>query len=183
MDKHYWKDAYKDQWEAASKKEEAVKKLIENETGLEVQIVGLGAGTSGFIAGNATDNNLEKGDADLYITQTDSYVEVTGPNIPMQLEAPLWFRPDKFQNTEKKLLAGKGKLHFVVHVLDQRGTGNKVIRVINLNEYFFKKLKTGSYPTVYPRIRGRQETYIEIPYNSDVILSFGEFIELLKALG
>lgn len=182
MDKHYWKEAYKDSWSAASKKEEAIKLLIEKETGYSVKIVGLGAGTDGYITGNASDNNMNKGDADLYISEIETYIEVTGPNIPMALELPLWFRPDKFANTAQKLSKGVGRKHFVIHVLDEKATGKKIIRVIDLNQTFFKRLNEKAFKTVYPRIRGRQETYIEILYNDGSIISFDEFIELLKAL-
>ncbi len=89
MDKHYWKDAYKDYWEKASKKEEYIKKIIEDETGFTVHEVGLGAGSIEFISGSAKDNNLKKGDADLYVDEPEAFIEVTGPNIPLSFHQPL----------------------------------------------------------------------------------------------
>lgn len=182
MDKNYWKEAYSHLWSKASQKEEAIKGMIEHETGMQVEIVGLGAGSDKFIAGSASDNKMQKGDADLYIPKLDCYIEVTGPNIPMKIEMPLWFRPDKLKNTETKLRDRVDSLHFVVHVLDEKGTQNKVIRVINLNVDFFSKHSKGQFKDVRPFIRGREERYTEIPFNSEVILQWDEFIALLKSL-
>lgn len=180
MDKHYWKDAYKEFWEVSSKKEVFVKNLIEKETEFKVHEIGLGAGSYAFITGSAKDNNVEKGDADLYVEKVDAFVEVTGPNIPMPLEATLWFRPDKLNNTYKKLTGGKGRLHLLIHIQDVKGTSEKLIRGINLDKDFFERAKAGEFNTVYPRIRGREEKYTEIKASDKSILNFDEIIDLLK---
>src|SRR4051812_17661211 len=109
MDKNYWKDAYKHLWSTASAKEEFIKKLIEQESGLKVELSGMGAGSSEYIDGTAKDNKYEKGDADLYIREIDAYIEVTGPNIKMEIQRPLWIRPDKIANTSNKIKKGRGK--------------------------------------------------------------------------
>ena len=180
MDKHFWKDAYKEFWEISSQKEIFIKNLIEKETELKVHEIGLGAGSDAFITGNAKDNNFEKGDADLYVEGVEAFIEVTGPNIPMPPEATLWFRPDKLNNTYKKLNNGKGKLHILVHIQEVRGSSEKLIRGINLNSDFFARAKAGAFQTITKNIRGRDERYVEIVSTDKSIISIGEIIDLLK---
>lgn len=180
MDKHYWKDAYKDFWEIAASKEKKIKNIIEDETGYEVLEIGLGAGSSDFIEGDAKDNKLTKGDADLYVTDKECYIEVTGPNIKMDFDKPLWVRPDKLKNAYNKLKNNEGKLHVIVHVLVQKNN-ETVIRVIVLDNVFFDHLiNKKSFKKVTPYIRGRSETYIELPPEHETIISLEDFIKRLK---
>jgi hypothetical protein len=182
MDKHYWKNAYKDFWEIAASKEKKIKSIIEKETGYEVIEVGLGAGSAEFVKGDAKDNKLTKGDADLYVKEKECYIEVTGPNIKMDFEKPLWVRPDKLKNAYNKLNNGEGKLHVIVHVLVQRDN-ETVIRVIVLDKLFFDHLITKiSFKKVYPYIRGREETYYELPPAHETIISLTDFIQRLKEI-
>lgn len=182
MDKHYWKNAYEDFWEIAASKEKKIKKIIESETGYEVVEIGLGAGSTEFISGNANDNKLTKGDADLYVTEKECYVEVTGPNIKMDFEKPLWVRPDKLKNAYSKLEKGEGKLHVIAHVLIQRND-ETVIRVIVLDKLFFEHLITKkSFKKVHPFIRGREETYYELPPEHETIISLKDFTQKLKEI-
>jgi hypothetical protein len=163
MDKHYWKNAYKDFWEVAASKENKIKNIIENETGFKVLEIGLGAGSTEFVSGNASDNKLTKGDADLYVNEKECFVEVTGPNIKMDFNRPLWVRPDKLRNAYNKIQKGEGKLHVIVHVLIQLIT---------------KK----SFNKVTPFIRGREETYYELPPEHETIISLEDFISKLKEI-
>ena len=182
MDKHYWKNAYKDFWEAAASKENKIKNIIENETGFEVIEIGLGAGSTAFVPGNASDNKLTKGDADLYVKEKECFVEVTGPNIKMDFDRPLWVRPDKLRNAYKKIQKGEGKLHVIVHVLIQRND-ETVIRVIILDHNFFDHLITKkTFKKVNPFIRGREETYYELPPEHETIISLEDFISKLKVI-
>jgi hypothetical protein len=180
MDKHYWKDAYQHLWETASKKEDFIKKLIEQETGYAVQLSGMGAGTSSYIKGNASDNNCEMGDADLYIPKADAYAEVTGPNIKMELSSALWFRPDKLRNAYRKLTSNIGKNHFLIHVQEVKGSRTTLIRVVHLNRDFFKRLIDKEFHLVCPVIRTRHEEYYEIPATSNVISTFQQLIKMIK---
>lgn len=182
MDKHYWKNAYKDSWEVAASKEKAIKNIIEKETGYEVVEIGLGAGKTEFIEGSANDNKLTKGDADLYVKEKECYIEVTGPNIKMGIKKPLWVRPDKLRNAYDKLKKGEGKLHVVVHVLTQPDN-ETVIRVIVLDSLFYDHLiNNKSFNQVHPSINGREETYYEIPPEHETIISLEEFVQRLKDL-
>lgn len=180
MDKHYWKDAYQHLWDRASKKEDFIKKLIEQETGFAVQLSGMGAGSNSYISGNAKDNKCQKGDADLYIPKADAYAEVTGPNIRMDISSALWFRPDKLRNTYRKLTSNIGKNHFLIHVQEVMGSKATLIRVIHLDNDFFKRLINKDFHLVCPVIRTRYEEYYEIPASSDVVLTFEHFIKILK---
>lgn len=182
MDKDYWKEAYKEFWEASSKKEEFVKELIEKETGATVLEVGLGAGTEDFLSGSAADYGLTKGDADLYVVDSDAYVEVTGPNIKVNLSDTLWIRPDKVSNSFNKQKEGKGKLHAIVHIAEIKPDGKKAIRVIILNKSFIEAYNRNEFKIIYPTIRGKQEKYLELPPEHATIISFDRFLELLKQL-
>ncbi len=177
---NFWKDAYKDSWEQSATKENLIKEIIEAETGLRVDIVGLGAGTTDYISGSAQDNNHEKGDADLYIESKDIHIEVTGPNVPMMIFDDLWFRPDKLNNTYKKVVTGEGKLHLIVHVQDDKQNGKKIIRGINLNKQFFMDVKANPYPIITPKIRGNVEKYIEVNPKDKHIIKLEQIIELIK---
>ncbi|CDB81570.1 MULTISPECIES: hypothetical protein [Bacteroides] len=180
MDKNYWKEAYKEYWEISSKKEIFVKELIESKTGFKTLEVGLGAGSEDFLSGSASDYGLTKGDADLYVIVPDTYVEVTGPNISVKPEDTLWIRPDKVKNSFNKQKAGKGKLHVIVHIAKIKPNGNIAIRVIMLNKTFFEACRKKEFPLIQRNIRGLQETYLELPPKHETIISFEEFIALLK---
>lgn len=181
-DTNFWKDAYKDAWDVASAKEERVKSLIEDLTGYEVVGNGLGTGSTEYISGSAVENGYCKGDADLYIPQIECYVEVTGPNIAMSYELPLWIRPDKIKNAFDKIEANKGRLHVIIHVLTEKGTNNIRLRVIKIDKFFRNFFDSGAFRLINPIIRGNKETYYEIPAGHEVILSFDELIEQIKSM-
>lgn len=110
----------------------------------------------------------------------DTYVEVTGPNISVKPEDTLWIRPDKVKNSFNKQKAGKGKLHVIVHIAKIKPNGNIAIRVIMLNKTFFEACRKKEFPLIQRNIRGLQETYLELPPKHETIISFEEFIALLK---
>ncbi len=180
MDANYWKDGYKDSWPISAKKEEFIKNLIEMGTGYTVHLIGMGAGTTSYIPGNAADNKFIKGDADLYVEYADSFVEVTGPNIKMPAQATLWIRPDKIENSIKKLSEGKGKLHVVTHVQDIKESGEKSVRGVIIDSHFAERYRNGEFKIVKPFINGRTETYAEIQYNDPAVISFETVIAELK---
>ena len=157
-----------------------MKELIESKTGFKTLEVGLGAGSEDFLSGSASDYGLTKGDADLYVIVPDTYVEVTGPNISVKPEDTLWIRPDKVKNSFNKQKAGKGKLHVIVHIAKIKPNGNIAIRVIMLNKTFFEACRKKEFPLIQRNIRGLQETYLKLPPKHETIISFEEFIALLK---
>jgi len=182
MNKYYWKNAYQDYWNLASTKEKKIKFLVERETGLKLIENGLGAGSNDLVNGDAKDNGLNKGDADFYIEEKDCYIEVTGPNIKMDFDRPLWIRPDKLRNAYRKIQNHEGKLHVVVHVLEQLNS-QTVLRVVVLNHVFFDHIiEKKSFKKVNPIIRGNKETYYEIPPIHETIISFEEFLKRLRLM-
>lgn len=175
MDANFWKDRYKDHWDKAAQKEKMVIDKIERETGKKVELYGLGAGSTEFLSGSASDHNFTKGDADLYIKDVDFFIEVTGPNIKVPPSAALWVRPDKIENALRKIRQGIGKGHFIVHVIERSDCDQTLIRVIPI----IPELQFLS--TINPRIRGTVETYKEIPSTYQNIMSFEEFISLIQS--
>lgn len=173
-----WKNSYRDSWDTSAKKEAFVKKLIEDTVGVKMVKNGFGAGSSKLIKGYAKDNGYDKGGADWYIPKLDAYVEVTGPNVTMPDDAPLWVRPDKLENTDGKLKAGIGAAHFIVHVQN----GQRLVRSIVLDRRFLDRVFVAKvFPIVTPTIRGNKETYYAIPANDyAVVTTIDLIIELLR---
>jgi hypothetical protein len=174
MDKNFWKDRYKESWDKAAQKEKMVVDQIERKAGKKVELVGLGTGSTEYLSGSALDHNSVKGDADLYIEDADTFIEVTGPNIKVSPSDALWIRPDKIQNALAKIEKGVGKGHFVIHVIERNDNSQILIRVIPISAELSK------FPTIHPRIRGTVETYKEVPANYDKIISFDDFLRLIS---
>jgi len=174
MSSDFWKERYKDSWDKAAQKEKMIVDLLELKTGKKVELVGLGAGTTDYLTGNASDNNSVKGDADLYIRAVDFFVEVTGPNIKVYSDAPLWVRPDKIQNALEKTKNDVGKGHFVIHIIERKDDSTTLIRVVPIAPELL------NLPIIHPFIRGQQETYVEIPTNYKTVITIEAFIEMIK---
>ena len=173
MDNNFWKDRYKDSWDKAAQKEKMVIELIESKTGKKVELFGLGAGSSEYFSGSASENNSMKGDADLFIKDSNVFIEVTGPNIKVNLSDSLWIRPDKIQNALNKISKGICEHCYVVHVIERKDDSSILLRVIAISE------ELNTFPTINPRIRGTVETYKDIPANYNKIMTFEEFLTLI----
>ena len=168
MDNNYWKNAYQNTCDQSSEREKFMVDWIKKNTGLKAEVIGLGAGTSDFIDGSATQNGHEKGDADLHIVDTNIYIEVTGPltkSVPVY--SPLWFRPDKFENAIRN--RAKGHDTFFAH----HCPSGDLWRIIHVDDNLVQRYQRGAFRVVTPRIRGRQETYVEIPSNDKSIQPLG----------
>jgi hypothetical protein len=179
MDKNYWKEHYAGSWKKASEKEEFIRKQIKEATNLAIINYGLGAGSSDFIEGNAIDNQKKKGDADLYIKDRNYFIEVTGPNVPVFKDAPLWFRPDKIQNAYDKYIVDNKVQSAIVHLQNDKGTATQQIRVLIMDDEFFTKWKEKKYSIIKPSFNGKEETYYSIPATDNSLISFNEFIDSL----
>lgn len=176
-DKEFWKKRYENKWEQAAKKEDALAKLLTTETAKEVVEVGLGAGTADFIKGSARDNGHEKGDADLYVKDTNIYVEVTGPlSNYVNRNADLWFRPDKIENAINNM--GQHDT-FLAHYLPKES----LWRVIHVDECFATNYQNGMYRIGIETIRETQETYCHIPSNDSTICCLQYLISYIKNYG
>jgi hypothetical protein len=82
MGDNFWKEQYKNYWDESSKKEDAIKKIIETNTGKKLIFSGLGASSAKYISGSAQSQGFNKGDADSFIEDTNIYLEITGPLSP-----------------------------------------------------------------------------------------------------
>ena len=174
MDSNFWKDRYSDSWDKAAQKERMVIEKIENGTGKKVDLFGLGAGSTEYLSGSAAENNSNKGDADLYIKDSKVFIEVTGPNIKVNSTDSLWIRPDKIQNALNKISKDEGYTCYVVHVIERKDNSQILIRVIPISN------ELNTFPIITPRIRGTVETYRDIPASYNKILTFEEFLTLIR---
>lgn len=164
MDSNYWKRAYKETWDASAEREKFMAQWIKDNTGLDTEIVGLGAGTNVFISGTASEHGYEKGDADLHIKNTNIYIEVTGPlSDKVSSRSPLWFRPDKFNNAVRN--ARKGHNTFFAH----HCPSSDLWRVIHIDDNLITRLFNDEFKVINPIIRGRSETYVEVPANDSCV--------------
>lgn len=171
MDNNYWKNAYQTTWDESSKRENFMVDWIKDNAGLTAEIIGLGAGTSDFIDGSASENGYEKGDADLHIINTNIYIEVTGPlTKSVSVNSALWFRPDKFENAIRNMTNGHDTF-FAHHC-----PSGDLWRIIHIDDKLAQRYQRHEFRIVTPWIRGRQERYVEIPSNDICIKS----LEYLK---
>lgn len=172
----YWKERYKALWDEAGKRESEIAELIRASTSLAVKFVGLGTGTGEYISGNAQSHGFEKGGADLWIVDTNIYLEVTGPlTDAVKPHAALWIRPDKVENALKHLADHET---WVVHCLKL----NHLRRVIALDDVFQSYYSRGVFKLVHPKINGAMETYLEIPSGHVVVKPFAYLLDRLKSL-
>lgn len=155
MNENYWKDAYKDTWDASSEREKNLMAFLEKMTGKKCIATGLGAGSSQYISGSAYKNGHQKGDADFVVEGTNIYIEVTGPLVStVQPTAPLWFRPDKLNNAVKNYNHDVFLAHHCMSA--------NLWRVIHVDDEFKQRFRGYEFPVVTPTIRGRVERYVEI---------------------
>ncbi len=175
-DPDFWKHQYQHAWAKASQREKTIKARIFNESGEQVEFVGLGAGSAAFLSGTAASQGYQKGDADLYVVGTNIFLEVTGPQSrSVRLEDPLWIRPDKVTNARTHF---PGRETWVVHWLERDGT----LRVIPLDQAFFDLIDQNAFQIVHPVIRGTRETYFAVPASHPCVKSWDTLIARLKQL-
>jgi len=180
MDFNYWKRKYAEQWKDANKREEIVKNIIEEETGLEIEYYGIGAGEDTFISGSAEHNNSVKGEPDLHVINTSIFIEVTGSFSKNTKDGdPLWFRPDKLRyaydhrkETDEFLVNNflYADKWYVIHLVDEFWDDIK------------SKYDTTDYKNVKPIINGGQEEYIAINGNNPFIKDFNSLLDYLHKI-
>ena len=175
MDKNYWKNAYSNTWKESSERELYLARWIKENTGFDVETVGLGAGTSDYISGSARENGYEKGSADLHVTGTNIYIEVTGPlSTKVPVDTPLWFRPDKILSAIKKMQRGQ------VIIFAHHCPSEDLWRIINIDENLAQRFRNYKLPVVNPIIRGRKERYIEISCDDECIQNLNYLKNFIK---
>ncbi|MBI5471201.1 MAG: hypothetical protein HY961_02515 [Ignavibacteriae bacterium] len=175
IDEDYWKRVYKESWDFESKRIAHIIERIGAATGLRVLPVGMGTGSLAFIAGCASKHGHERGEADLWVENTNAYLEVTGPQVEhVPPEAALWVRPDKVENA---------RAHFpehdtwLVHVLGAHG----LIRAIRFDREFFCRIDRKEFRLITPKPHGVVETYFEIPASSSAVRTFDVLLIHLKS--
>lgn len=173
MDENYWKDAYRNTWDASSQREKNLMRYLERMAGVQCIESGLGAGSSQYISGSAARNGYQKGDADFSIKDTNIYIEVTGPLVKsVKPSDPLWFRPDKLEN------AIRNREHDVF--LAHHCMSADLWRIIHIDEEFKRRFNTGEFRVVTPFIRGRRERYAEIEADDRCLCDLNYLVTYLK---
>lgn len=172
----YWKERYEHAWKSASEREERIAELLEEEIGRKVVMTGLGAGCTEFLSGNAESHGYEKGDPDLHIVDTSIYVEVSGPLAKgVDRDADLWIRPDKVENAKEHWPEHET---WFLHCLAEDLT----LRVVKLDEDFFKRVDESEFRIVRPRIRGTIETYLAIPADDPCVGGWEVLVDRLREI-
>lgn len=162
-DKNFWKNEYQEIWASSSAREIQVAQIIEAETKSKLIKNGLGAESTEFISGSASDNGYLKGDADYSVKGTNIFIEVTGPLVKsVTRDQPLWFRPDMISNAIQNI-----KIHdtWLVHHLPQ----NNELRTIHVDTAFIQAYRDGQFNIRQLTIRGNQERFVEFLSNSKFV--------------
>lgn len=163
IDKEFWKKIYEPSWPNAVKR---VQKVID-----ALKLQGILAEAHGFLSLSAEytpESPSEKGSPDLKISSTEIYVEVTGPDKPLNSEDDLWIRWDKFEYAENH----PEKEIWIAHILESE---SNMIRFLKLGRGVKER-----YSEIHPRIKGPMETYRSIPANDANLLSLTQFCEYIK---
>lgn len=163
----HYKKAYSGVWGAGNCRERLVADILER-LGLDIEMEGLGAGSTEFISGRAEEHGKKKADPDIFVPAMETYVEVTGTNIGwVRPENDIRVRPDKFENA----LADPDADHWVVHVLD----GPAILRCIELTEATCKEF-VGEGKSIDTR-HDDDETYVEIDAEHECTESITNLME------
>ena len=175
MDENYWKDAYQNTWDKASKREKRLMACLEKMAGVKCSESGLGTGSTAYISGSAERNGYQKGDADFLIEGTNVYIEVTGPLVmTVQPSAPLWFRPDKLNNAIRNSNHDVFLAHHCMSV--------DLWRVIHVDQEFKQRFRAYQFKVVTPYIRGRLERYVEIETTDRCVRELDYLVEYLRKI-
>lgn len=173
MNENYWKNAYEGTWGESSAREEKLRVYLEKMTQRKIENNGLGAGSSAYIPGSAARNGYQKGDADLVVSGTNIYVEVTGPlKASVSADKPLWFRPDKIENAIKN---PDHDVFFAHHCV-----AADLWRIIHVDSAFKERFRNRKFPVVTPYIGGRKERYIEVKADDPCIHDLRYLVEYIK---
>lgn len=165
----HYKKAYSGEWSAGNRRERLVSDVLER-VGFTVHMEGLGAGSTEFLSGRADAHGKTKADPDLFVEETETYVEVTGTNIGwVRPENPVRVRPDKFENA----LANPEGDHWLVHVLD----GPALLRCIELTEAVCVEFRDQGV-SIDTR-HDANETYVEIDPDHDCVRPFRSLVSHL----
>lgn len=176
---NYWKDQYRQFWDAASVKEKAFKAIIENETGTELEPFGLGATSSDYLSGNAAMYGKEKGAPDFKIKGCNIFIEITGPFLnTVRPESGLWIRPDKLDYAERHM--DDADEFFALYFPSI--TDWVIVRTDRV--FFERKMwmaqRGNGYKILNPLIRGVRETYVEIPYSDPAVHDLQYLIDYIN---
>ena len=164
IDYNYWKNKYSFLWKESASREQMVKTIIERETGMEVEFVGTGAGTTNFINGQSE----IKGKPDLHVKNTDIFIEVTGPfSDKVKPGAPLWFRPDKIKYAYDKRFETN---EFLINNFKVAGIWYVIHFEDDTIAYASKaSAQKTDYTSVEPCIRHTKEKYVEVKANTEYV--------------
>ena len=174
-DDFYKKKFTEDDWLKSSTKEKRVARMITEGTKKTVNLVGFGAGETGYITGSAADHGIEKSFPDLAIQGTNVFIEVTGPLTshvgPLE---PLWIRPGKIDFAYDHY-DGEMDIWLVHHIVK-----GDLFRVIHFNNEFLEALDNDEFQIVKPIVRGSRTTFISIDSDHATVEPWERFIRYIN---
>lgn len=171
-----WKAKYASAWQASAEREGRLSRALAAALGVELRPCGIGAGRTDRVEGYARDHGSRRGGADYQTPCGRLLVEVTGPNRPVRLDAPLWVRPDKLDAAEAALAAGQ--VTVILHETP-RAEASPVVRMLLLDAAALER--RSEWPVVHPSFRGSRETFAEISASDPTVLAWDAEVRRLQA--
>lgn len=168
------KEAFKHQWTLSSKKELFIHDYItQNTINLTPTFIGLGAGTDEYIDHKDQPADHVKGTADIFIPQTNTYIEITGPNVQVHENDSIWINSIKLNNSYTKLKQDPTSSHIVVH-FNTNFKNITTIRIVPINKTFFDNAH--KYKIIKPKISNINFKFIALNPNTFPVLPFSSLI-------
>lgn len=148
-----WKTIYSNHWTAAAERENRLALLTSNETGIQFNPNGIGAGLAIRVEGF-------HGGADFLSSSKRTFLEITGPHVHLPQYYPLWIRPDKFETATREYL-NNGRITVILHEVPPSNTVNglPLIRSIVLAGRSAKRWRAGDYTIQKKTLHGIQQDY------------------------
>lgn len=172
-----WKAKYADAWQASAEREGRLSRALSAALGVELRPCGIGAGRTDRVESYARDNGGRRGGADYQTPCGRLLVEVTGPNRPVRLDAPLWVRPDKLAAAASALAAGQ--VTVILHETP-RHEATPVVRMLLLDAAALSR--RSEWSVITPSFRGSRETFAEISASDAAVLTWDAGVRRLQAL-
>lgn len=157
--------------EAYAARERRCRIAFEEASGIDLKPSGIGVESAEIFAGYAAEHGETTGGADYAGLGGDLLVEVTGSNVPLSLDAPLWLNRTKVRAAWQA--AREGRQTVVLHEIPTRDGGKPVLRAIVLDLNLFARL-TSARGRV--RVTAQGQTMYVIPTSDPAVMSLTQAV-------